>query len=458
MPYSTIQQDRLVPWKTEMRAMLKLGIPMGLTQLVQFFIYTIDVLMIGRLGPDELAASSLGIVIFFTLFLLGFGPAMASSPMVSQALGADENDTTDVRRSVRMAIWFGFFVFPIALAVVFFSERIALALGQPPELAALAQPYLIALAPGLPFALGVIVLRNFLAAIDRTRVPLVIIIITTVINATLNYLLIYGNFGFPRLELVGAGIASSFSYFIGFCMLIAYIQRDKRGQQFDLLSNPFKPDWPRFKEVVQLGWPIGATSAFEGMLFNACVLVMGVIGVNEVASYQISVNLAALAFMIPLGFSMAGATRVGLAEGAGNRDGVRRATWLTIFFCIVTIMVVAVPAALVPEWIAGLYIPADKAENAEVVRWVIVFLPMAAAFMLFDAVQVAANQCLRGLKDVRVPMVLTGISYWGIGFPIAYYLGLHTSAGPAGVWWGLTAGLAAASVTLGARLWWVARK
>ena len=459
MPYSSLQdKDRFAPWAIEAKALLKLGIPMGLTQLVQFFIYTIDVLMIGRLGPNELAASSLGIVMFFTLFLLGFGPAMAASPMVSQALGADENNVADVRRSVRMAIWFSVFIFPFAVIIVFFAEDIILALGQPEQLAKLAGPYMIALVPGLPFSLGVIVLRNFLAAIDRTRVPLLIILSTTLINVVLNYLLIYGNFGFPRLELVGAGIASSLSYIAGFCLLLVYIQWDKRGRQFDLLSGLFRPDWPRFKEVFRLGWPIGLTSAFEGMLFNACVFVMGLIGVTQMASYQIAINLSALAFMLPLGFSMAGSTRVGLAQGAGDKDGVRRASVLTMVLCIATIMVVAVPAAFAPQWIAGLYLPAEKIENAEVLKFVIIFLPMAAAYMLVDAVQVAANQCLRGLKDVRVPMVLTGISYWLIGFPVAVIFGLYTPAGPIGIWWGLTAGLSAAAISLGSRLWWITRR
>ncbi|MEL6212812.1 MAG: MATE family efflux transporter [Pseudomonadota bacterium] len=448
----------LPAWKAETKALVALGLPFGLTQLVQFSVNTIDVLMIGRLGAAELAASSLGLVFFYFTFLVGFGPAMAVSPMVSQALGADADNTRDARRSVRMGLWAIAFYFPAMAVFYLFAADIARALGQPEELARLAGPYVLALAPGWPFMLGVILLRNFLAAIDRTRAPLLFVIVTTVINAFLNYLLIYGSWGFPRLELVGAGIASSLAHMIGFFALVAYIQWDKRGRQFDLFSKFLQPDWERLKEVMRLGWPISVTTGFEALLFNASVFIVGRIGVAEVAAYQIALNVAALAFMTPLGFSIAGATRVGLAAGARDNDGVIRAAVVTIGVCVAAIMAFAIPIALNPGFIAGLYLETADPENRTVIQLVATFLPVAAAFMFFDAVQVAANQCLRGLKDVDAPMVLTGISYWIIGFSVAYWLGLHTSLGAIGVWWGLLCSLVTASILLSARLAWVIRR
>ena len=157
------------PWRKELYALLTLGTPMALTQLVQFSIQTIDVLMIGRLGPTPLAAAALGLVLYYAVFLVGMGPAIAISPLVSQALGADPDDFDDVRHSVRMGLWVTVLMFPLALAVFWVADDIALALGQPEELARMARPYVIALAPGLPFMVGVIVMRNFLAAIERTR-------------------------------------------------------------------------------------------------------------------------------------------------------------------------------------------------------------------------------------------------------------------------------------------------
>ena len=182
------------------------------------------------MGPEPLAAAALGLVVFFAAWLIGFGPAIAVSPLVSQSLGADENNVDDVRISVRMALWaIGFLALPIFL-MFFLTEHIALALGQPAELARRAGPYVIALAPGWPFAMGVIILRNFLAAIGETRAPLLVVTATTLLNAFLNWLLIYGHWGFPRLELVGAGIASSVVNICGFFALVLFIRADARAR------------------------------------------------------------------------------------------------------------------------------------------------------------------------------------------------------------------------------------
>ena len=242
------------------------------------------------------------------------------------------------------------------------------------------------------------------------------------------------------------------SYIFGFFLFVLYIRLDKRANSFHIFKNFRKTDWGRFKEVVALGWPISLTTLFEGMLFNAAVIIMGVIGVMEQAAYQIALNVAALAFMLPWGLSMAGAVRIGLAEGAGNKAAVRRCAGVTLIAAVCGIMLMAIPITLAPEFITSLYLDLEKPDNAQVIALVIGFLPIAAAFMLFDASQVAANQLLRGLKDVKWPMVLTGISYWVIGFPIAYYLGLKTDIGANGVWYGLMAGLIAASILLGWRL------
>ena len=445
------------PWRAELAALAALGLPMAATQLIQYSVMTVDALMIGRLGPEPLAAAALGLVVFFAAWLIGFGPAIAVSPLVSQSLGADENNVDDVRISVRMALWaIGFLALPIFL-MFFLTEHIALALGQPAELARRAGPYVIALAPGWPFAMGVIILRNFLAAIGETRAPLLVVTATTLLNAFLNWLLIYGHWGFPRLELVGAGIASSVVNICGFFALVLFIRADARARRFHLFREFLTPHWERFREVVRLGWPIGVTVAFEGMLFNACVFVMGRIGVNEVAAYQVALNVSSIAFMAPLGLSMAGGVRVGLAAGAGDRARVKRAAALTILLSIAAIMCVAIPTMLAPEIVAGFYLDRNDPANAVVIAMVAKFLVIAAAFMLFDATQVASAQALRGLKDVRIPMVITGIAYWAIGFPVAAYLGLMTEIGAVGVWWGLLSGLFAAAAMLATRLYFLTR-
>jgi len=443
-------------WPAEARSLLALGVPMALTQLAAFAVYTVDVLMIGRISPEDLAAASLGTVIYFALWMVGAGPVMAVSPLVSQALGADQNDTRDVRRSVRMALWVIFMMFPVILGALSLTEPVALALGQDPIVSAKAADYVLALAFGLPFALAIMALRNFLAALGKTSIPLLLVVATTLINAGLNYIFIFGNFGAPRLELVGAGIASSLSYAIGFFLFVVYIMTDKQGRTFHLFHRFWVSDWPRFREVVNLGWPISMTTIFEGMLFNSAVILMGLIGIMEMAAYQVSLNVVALAFMLPWGLSMAGAVRIGLAKGAGDIAATKRVASVTIVVSIASIIALAIPIAYFPHTVAAFYLDLNDPKNSAVIDLIIVFLPIAAAFMVFDAAQVAANQLLRGLKDVRWPMLLSGVSYWLIGFPVAAILGLYTSFGAAGIWYGLMAGLIAATILLGGRLWWLA--
>jgi len=437
-------------WLGEMRALLWLGVPMAAAQLAQFFVFTIDILMIGRISPEDLAAAALGTVIYFFLWMLGSGPVNAVSPLVSQALGADQNDRKDARRSVRMAIWVIFMMTPAIVLLLTFTEPLANQMGQNSIIAKKAGAYVIALGPGLAFALATMALRNFLAALGKTKIPFILVMTVTAVNALLNYIFIFGHFGAPRLELVGAGIASSLSYIFGFFLFILYIRLDSYANSFQVFRKFWRPDWPRLKEVIALGFPISMTTMFEGMLFNAVVFIVGVIGVMEQAAYQIALNVAALAFMLPWGMSMAGAVRIGLAKGAGNKPATRRAASTTLVASIIAIMLVAIPVALFPEFTASLYMNLEKPENEQVIAFVVNFLPIATAFMFFDALQVAANQLLRGLKDVNWPMVFTGISYWAVGFPVAY---MKTEVGVNGVWYGLMAGLITASILLGARLY-----
>ena len=448
-------QKTILPetWFGEMRALLTIGVPMALAQLVQFSPYVADTLMIGRIGPAEIAAAAIGSVLYFLLWMMASGPISAVTPLVSQALGRDKGERRDVRRTVRMSVWVCFLMLPLIIALLLMTETIMIFAGQDPEVAALAQGYVLVLAPGLPFTLAVMSLRNFLATIERTMVPFLLVASAAAVNIALNWMLIFGNLGAPELGLIGAGIASSIACIYSFFAFVIYIKWDSRARDFDLFSNLWSPDWERMRGLLKIGWPISVTVTFEGMLFNAGVLIAGAVGVIEQGGFQIALNVASLAFMMPYGLSMAGAVRIGLARGAENNPAERRAATTTILASTLAISVFALPVALVPDWVAAFYFNMDSTEPRPVFDYVVIFLPIAAGFMLFDAVQVAANQLLRGLADVTWPMIITGISYWAIGFPIAYYTALHTDIGAKGIWYGLTAGLVAAFIGLGIRLW-----
>jgi MATE family multidrug resistance protein len=440
-------------WGGEMRALLTIGIPMALAQLVQFSPYVADTLMIGRIGPEEIAAAAIGSVLYFLLWMLAMGPIAAVTPLVSQALGRNQNERRDVRRTVRMSVWACFLLFPFVVALLFMTQPIMILAGQDSQVAALAQSYVLVLAPGLPFTLAVMSFRNFLAAIERTMVPFLLIASSALVNIALNWVLIFGNLGAPEMGLIGAGIASSIACIYSFFVFVIYIKWDRRARDFDLFSNLWKPDWERMRGLLKLGWPISVTVIFEGMLFNAGVLIAGAVGVIEQGGFQIALNVASLAFMMPYGLSMAGSVRIGLARGAENKLAERRAATTTILASVLAISLFALPVAFKPEWVASFYFNMDSAETRPVFDYVVIFLPLAAGFMFFDAVQVAANQLLRGLADVKWPMIITGISYWAVGFPIAYVTALYTSIGAKGIWYGLTAGLVAAFIGLGIRLW-----
>ena len=440
-------------WGGEMRALLTIGVPMGLAQLVQFSPYIADAVMIGRIGPKEIAAAAIGSVLYFLLWMLASGPISAVTPLVSQALGKNTAERRDVRRTVRMSVWACFLMFPLIIGLLLLTEPIMIFAGQDPEVAALAQDYVLVLAPGLPFTLAVMSFRNFLAAIGKTIVPFLLVASAAIVNIILNWVLIFGNLGAPELSLLGAGIASSISGIYAYFAFVIYIKWDAKAREFDLFSNLFKPDWERMVDLLNIGWPISVTVTFEGMLFNAGVLIAGAVGVIEQAGFQIALSIASTAFMIPFGLSMAGAVRIGLAKGAANTPAARRASTTTILTSVLAIGLFAIPVALVPQWVASLYFNMDAADTRPVFDYVVIFLPIAAGFMFFDAVQVACNQLLRSLTDVKWPMVITGISYWVIGFPIAFYTALYTEIGAVGIWYGLTAGLIAAFIGLGIRLW-----
>ena len=438
----------------EIRALLALAVPMSLTQVIQFAVFVADTMMLGRVGKEAVAAAALGSLIIFLVWMIAAGPVNAVTPMAAQALGRDRDAHTDVRRSVRMCLWaIALICLPLG-GILLFTQPILLALGQDAEVSRLAAHYAWAAAPGLPLALAIMLLRNFLAALDETLKPMWIVAGTVLINIGLNFVLIFGMFGLPALGVVGAGLASSIAYAISLALFVVLIRRHARARRFDVFQNLHRFDAERFSEVVRLSWPISLTTMFEGMLFNVAVLVMGLIGVAEQAAYQVGLNVAAMAFMVPWGFAMGGAVRIGLAEGAGNAPARTRAAVSTLVISALLMAGIAWFTATQGELIASLYFGFEpKADDIAVRALVVLFLPVAAAFMVVDALQVAANQLLRGLKDVTVPVFITGVSYWVIGFPLCWYLAFHSPLGAVGVWWGLAGGLLAAFIGLGTRLW-----
>ena len=442
-------------WGTHFRATFSLGIPLIGAQLAQLGIHTTDVVILGRLGAAHLAAIVLSAQFFFTVFILGSGFANAVMPMVAQAYG--RGDAVSVRRAVRMGMWVALAYSALMIPLFYNVEAILLYAGQKPEVAALAGSYLkIAqwgMAPGLLF----MTLRGLVSAHGRAGIVLYVTIIILSVNAFFAYALVLGHFGFPALGMEGAAIVSLCVNLLSFLLITAYIQSRPDMRRYELFVRFWKPDWGALREVVHLGLPIGLTMLAEVGLFTGASLLMGNIGTLQLAAHGIALQLASIAFMIPLGLAQAGTVRVGVAHGRGDRLGVVRAALAVLMIAAVIAVSGGILFALVPTTLASIFLDKAGADSAAVLAIAGPFVVIAGIFQLVDGLQAIAAGLLRGLKDTRIPMVLALISYWPIGFFCAWFFAFPAGFGGIGVWFGFLSGLAAAAVLLNWRFYRLVR-
>jgi len=442
-------------WGTHFRATFSLGIPLIGAQLAQLGIHTTDVVILGRLGAAHLAAIVLSAQFFFTVFILGSGFANAVMPMVAQAYG--RGDAVSVRRAVRMGMWVALAYSALMIPLFYNVEAILLYAGQKLEVAALAGSYLkIAqwgMAPGLLF----MTLRGLVSAHGRAGIVLYVTIIILSVNAFFAYALVLGHFGFPALGMEGAAIVSFCVNLLSFLLITAYIQSRPDMRRYELFVRFWKPDWGALREVVHLGLPIGLTMLAEVGLFTGASLLMGNIGTLQLAAHGIALQLASIAFMIPLGLAQAGTVRVGVAHGRGDRLGVVRAALAVLMIAAVIAVSGGILFALVPTTLASIFLDKAGADSAAVLAIAGPFVVIAGIFQLVDGLQAIAAGLLRGLKDTRIPMVLALISYWPIGFFCAWFFAFPAGFGGIGVWFGFLSGLAAAAVLLNWRFYRLVR-
>lgn len=442
----TTSREWLKPWLGEARALMKLALPLVTMQLAQIGSMTADVIMVGALGKEALAATSIGAVIFYFAWLIGYGPVAAVSPIVSQILGAHPNDRARTRAAVRMGLWaVAFISLPLMISLAW-AKPVLLVLGQDPKIVEVAAQWVHIIAFGIPFTLGFNVLRNFAAAVGRQNAVLAIAIVTLLVNIALNYVLIFGNFGAPEMGVSGSALASVLAYAFSFFSMLIVIVVAPEFKKFRLLHRFGRANWARFREIFWLGTPMGLSMIFEAMLFNSATLIMGTFGAATLAAHQIALNVGSLTFMVPLGIGLAATIRVGLAAGAQDAQAVRTAGFTAMICGAGFVLICAVVIALAPEFLVGLYIPIGAGMNAEVAALAVTFLYVVAIFQLFDALQVTAQMSLRGLKDARIPMWIAALSYWLVGFLSAWGLAFWADLNGLGVWIGLAAGLAAAAL------------
>ena len=435
-----------VLWLREGRETLRLGWPLIAAQLATQALTLVDVVMMGWLGPAFLAGGALGAAAFFPLQMFGYGVVTATAPMAAQAVGARR--ARDVRRTIRQGLWLALALSALLIPLILQGERVFRAIGQPAESAALAGEYLAFAAWQLPAALGFIALRAFVAALGETRIVLLVTLAAIPLNAALNGLLMFGLLGFPRMELAGAGLATALVHTGMFAALFRYCLRRRRLRRYALAARFWRADWPRFFALIRLGAPIGLTMLAESGLFAAASALVGWIGADALAAHAVAIQITSLTFMIPYGLSQATTVRVGMAWGAADRAGARRAGFVALALTGGYMSAAAALLWLAPEaLIAPFFDPAEPA-NAAASALAVSLLAVAAVFQLADGTQVAAAGALRGIGDTARPMTVALIGYWAVGVPTALLLGFPLGFGAPGVWAGLAAGLLFAAVAL----------
>ncbi|TNE65462.1 MATE family efflux transporter [Celeribacter ethanolicus] len=431
------------------KKILALGLPLAGSQLAQFAVHMTDVIMMGWYGLDELAALVLASGFWFILFILFAGFAFAVMPLVATAAG--RGDSTTVRRATRMAIWLSLISGVVIYPIFGFSDDILVMLGQEPHIAAQARPYLAVAGIEMFPALIVAVFRSYFSALERTRVVLFAVVGAVLLNAGLNYILIFGNFGAPELGVLGSAIAS---LIVSICMMIVLaLYAAKATPENDLFRNPFNPDWAMFSTVFRMGVPIGLTSLAEVGLFNAAALMMGWIGTETLAAHGIVLQLTAIVFMAQIGLSQAGTIRAGNAMGRGDEADLRKGARVVVVMSLVMAGLASLLFILVPDFLIGLFIAPNEPARDQVLAIGGTLIIIAAAQQFSDGGQVVALSLLRGLHDTAVPMWLASFSYWVLGLPAAYIFGFVLNWGATGVWMGFVFGLTAAWVSMSYRFW-----
>ncbi|MFZ9447159.1 MAG: MATE family efflux transporter [Alphaproteobacteria bacterium] len=438
-------------WRAEASATTRLALPIVATQLAQVSIMTVDVLFLGRLGPEALAAGALGWNLVFMVTIFGFGICMAAAPMMAQAIGRKRGQLRDVRRSMRQAFWASGLVALLGVALLSRSSWALALLGQDPAIVAGAADYVDARAWGLLPALWFMVLRQFTGALQRPRAALVAQLVALAVNVLGNWALIFGNLGMPALGVVGSGVATTIANWVSFLGLLGFVLVDRRMRRYSLLGRFWRADWPRLLELFRLGLPVAGVLLLEVALFSAAVYAIGAISTEQLAAHQIAIQCAAVTFMVPFGLAQAATVRVGLAAGAGDREGVRRAGWTPFFLGLAFMSATAVALWAWGRPIAGLFLDLSVPANAAVALVAVEFLAIAAVFQVFDGSQTIAMGALRGLKDTRVPMAFAALGYWVLGFTAGCVAAFPLGMGGLGVWIGLALGLGAVAILATAR-------
>ncbi|MGB0895729.1 MAG: MATE family efflux transporter [Flavobacteriaceae bacterium] len=444
----------------EFRYNLKLAYPVILGMVGHTLVGLIDDIMVGKIGTTELAAVSLGNSFLFIAMSLGIGFSTAITPLVAEADGEGNavKGKAAFKHGLLLCTLLGIGLFGLMLLL----KPLMYHMQQPEAVVELAMPYLEIVAFSLIPMVMFQAFKQFSDGLSQTKYAMWATLVANVINVILNYVLIYGKLGCPKLGIIGAAIGTLISRIVMLVFIWQLLKSKKKFERYVTRLNFRVIQTSVIKKIVSLGVPSAMQMFFEVAIFTAGIWLSGVLGSNAQAANQIALKLSSLTFMVGMGLSVAAMIRVGNQKGLQDYKELRRVAFsifvLTILIEIIFAAIFVACHNIFPDLFVNYNNLTDLSNTMEVVKIASTLLLIAAVFQISDGIQVVVLGALRGMQDVKIPTLLIFMSYWVVGFPISYYLGLHTSYKSSGVWLGLLAGLSVAALFLFLRFNYITKK
>ena len=431
----------MVHIKRHIVSTFQLAYPVIIGQLGIIMMGVVDNLMVGKLGAAPLAAAALGNGMAFIIIVIGIGVSYAVTPLVAIAVGA--NKFEDCGIYFRQSLLVNSIISIVIAAILFFAADLIQYFDQPEDVQVQATSYMkiigLSAIPLLLFQSY----KQFIEGLSVMRPAMIITLIANLINAFANWLLIFGNLGFPALELDGAGWATFASRLFMALLLMGFVMNNKFFKQYDVSFHYKSINWPVIKKILSLGLPSGFQYFFEVGAFAFAVVMVGWLGTAQLAAHQIALNLATISYMAVLGISVAGSIRVGNAVGMKDIVETRRSGFTAIFLGASIMLFAGIIFILFRKFFPTLYV-----NDEVVISYASSLLIIAALFQISDGTQAVGIGILRGLTDVKIPTAITFIAYWIVGLPVGYLLGFTLELGVQGVWIGLLLGLTTSAILL----------
>ncbi|GHH96895.1 MATE family efflux transporter [Neobacillus kokaensis] len=438
--------------KGKTKQIFVLLIPILITQLGMFSMVFFNTIMSGKYNSADLAGVAIGSSIWNPVFTGLSGILLAVSPIAAQYFG--EKRSNEVASVVKQGVYLSFIITIIIIFFGFFLlEPLLATMDLPARVQRTARDYLIGLSFGILPLFLFNVLRSFIYALGRTRVVMVIMISSLPVNFFLNYVLIFGKWGFPELGGAGAGYATSITYWAILAFTVYIVKAEEPFAAYRVFTDMREFSWGKCKEILKIGIPMGLSTFFETSMFAVVTILISKFSVTTVAAYQSALNIVSFLYMIPISISMALTVLVGYEVGAKRYKDARDYSWLGIVLAVVIAVVTGLFVVGFRYQVAGFY-----SNETAVINLTAYFLIFALFFQISDAIQATAQAALRGYKDVNLAFIMTLFAYWAICLPIGYALAHYTQLGARGYWIGLTVGLLAAGIALSIRLLYIQKR